>query len=196
VGVVLQSNFGQVDLDFASTSMENIDTQTDGDGYHVSCSSFALRFLLLDNTTHTRATFHRTTLMAGFVQFAAVFSIPLRTQLVDLKSATQAGIRLLPLVSATAVGSLIGGGSSAKKNLTFFTMTFAMALVAIGSGLLSTLPASGAETKAIFGYQVILGIGLGMSISTATFMTSMEVEFVDHGQLLTPNLSLSASTHS
>ncbi|EPE31907.1 MFS general substrate transporter [Glarea lozoyensis ATCC 20868] len=121
-----------------------------------------------------------TTLMAGFVQFAVIFSIPLRAQLVDLKSATQAGIRLLPLVSATAVGSLIGGGSSAKQNLTFFTMTFAMALVAIGSGLLSTLPEGGAETKAIYGYQVTLGIGLGMSISTATFMTSMEVEFVDH----------------
>ncbi|KAH6677569.1 major facilitator superfamily domain-containing protein [Halenospora varia] len=121
-----------------------------------------------------------TTLIAGFVQFSAVFSIPLRAQLVDLKDPVQAGIRLLPLVSATAVGSLIGGGSSAKKNLTFYTMTIAMIFVTVGSGLLSTLPSDGHETKAIYGYEVILGIGLGMSVSTATFMTSMEVEFVDH----------------
>jgi hypothetical protein len=187
VGVVHQSNFGQVNVDFTSDSMENIDTQTNGDGHYVSFSFSPLRLLLFGKPTYKRANFYRTTLMAGFVQFAVIFSIPLRAQLVDLKSATQAGIRLLPLVSATAVGSLIGGGSSAKQNLTFFTMTFAMALVAIGSGLLSTLPEGGAETKAIYGYQVTLGIGLGMSISTATFMTSMEVEFVDHGQLLTPN---------
>ncbi|KAH8586548.1 major facilitator superfamily transporter [Bisporella sp. PMI_857] len=121
-----------------------------------------------------------TTLMAGFVQFSAVFSIPLRAQVVDLKSPVQAGIRLLPLVSATAVGSLVGGGASAKKNLTFFTMTIAMALVVVGSGLLSTLPSSGNETRSIYGYEIILGFGLGMSVSTATFMTSMEVEFVDH----------------
>jgi len=119
--------------------------------------------------------------MAGFVQFSAVFSIPLRAQLVDFKSPIQAGIRLLPLVSATAVGSLIGGGSSAKKNLTFFTMTIAMALVTVGAGLLTTLPSSGDESRSIYGYEVIMGLGLGMSISTATFMTSMEVEFVDHG---------------
>ncbi|RDL33234.1 MFS general substrate transporter [Venustampulla echinocandica] len=121
-----------------------------------------------------------TTLMAGYVQFSAVFSIPLRAQLVDLQTPVQAGIRLLPLVSATAVGSLIGGGASAKKNLTFYTMSIATALMMVGTGLLSTMPSDGSQTNAHYGWEVILGLGLGMSVSTATFMTSMEVEFVDH----------------
>lgn len=120
--------------------------------------------------------------MAGYVQFSAVFSIPLRAQLVDLQTPVQAGVRLLPLVSATAVGSLIGGGASAKKNLTFYTMSIATAFMMLGTGLLTTLPSDGTQTNAHYGYEVILGLGLGMSVSTATFMTSLEVEFIDHGK--------------
>ena len=114
-----------------------------------------------------------------------MFSIPLRSQIVDLKSPVASGIRLLPLVSATAFGSLFGGGASAKRNLTFYTMNIGTALMLVGTALLSySLPADGSHTNAMYGYQAILGLGLGMSVSTATFMNSLEVEFIDHGKHL------------
>jgi hypothetical protein len=56
--------------------------------------------------------------LVGYVQFTAVFSIPLRAQIVDLDSPVKSGLRLLPLVSATAFGSLFGGGTEAQKGLT------------------------------------------------------------------------------
>jgi hypothetical protein len=117
------------------------------------------------------------------VQFTAVFSIPLRAQIVDLNSPVKSGIRLLPLVSATAVGSCFGGGASAGKNLTFYTMSVGTALMIVGTGLLSRLPVDGHHINAQYGFEVLLGLGLGMSISTATFMNSLEVEFIDHGKL-------------
>jgi hypothetical protein len=119
--------------------------------------------------------------LVGYVQFTAVFSIPLRAQIVDLDSPVKSGLRLLPLVSATAFGSLFGGGASAKWNFTFYTMSIGCALVVIGTGLLSSLPSDGHRTDAQYGWEVILGLGIGMTVSTATFMNSLEVEFEDHG---------------
>jgi hypothetical protein len=100
---------------------------------------------------------------------------------VDLNSPVKSGLRLLPLVGATAFGSLFGGGASAVKNLTFYTMNAGTALMLVGTGLLSHLPADGHHINAQYGWEVLLGLGLGMSVSTATFMNSLEVEFLDHG---------------
>jgi hypothetical protein len=114
-----------------------------------------------------------------------VFSIPLCAQIVDLDSPVKSGLRLLPLVSATAFGSMFGGGASAKRNFTFYTMSVGCALVVIGTGLLSSLPSDGHRTKAQYGFEFIMGLGVGMTISTATFMNSLEVEFIDHGMNIT-----------
>ena len=60
-------------------------------------------------------------------------------------------------------------------------MSIAMALMSIGTGLLSNLPSDGARTKSQYGWEVILGIGVGMSFSTATFVTIIEAELLDNG---------------
>jgi hypothetical protein len=67
--------------------------------------------------------------LTGYVQFTAVFSIPLRAEIVDLNSPVKSGLRLLPFVAATAFGSLVGGGASAVKNLTFYTMNIGTSVV-------------------------------------------------------------------
>ena len=61
-------------------------------------------------------------------------------------------------------------------------MSIGTGLMIIGTGLLSSLPADGHQVTAQYGWEVLLGFGLGMTVSTATFMTSLEVEFVDHGR--------------
>lgn len=124
--------------------------------------------------------FSRSTLFIGFIQFTAVFSIPLRAQLVDGDSPIKAGLHLLPLVGATACGSILASMASRGQNYTFYTMSIGTALALIGTGLLSSLPADGHRLDAQYGYEVILGFGTGMTISTATFMTNLEVQFLDH----------------
>jgi len=174
MGILCQparENFG---LDSATASHEDRLSQTDG-ACHLVSLFLEMRWI------HTKGGVNRSTILIGYVQFTAIFSIPLRAQIVDLNTPVKAGLRLLPLVASTAVGSLIGGGSSAKKNLTFYTMSIGTAFVILGSGLLSSLPADGHPVTAQYGYEVLLGLGLGMAISTATFMNSLEVEFEDHG---------------
>jgi hypothetical protein len=52
----------------------------------------------------------------------------------------------------------------------------------LGCGLLSILPESGVKTKVQLGYSFIMGLGIGISLSTMTFITSMQVLFIDHGK--------------
>ena len=86
------------------------------------------------------------------------------------------------MVGGSALGSAIGGGVSSKKNNTYITIKAASAFMLLGSGLLSTLPTSGQHTKAQLGYEFILGLGIGISLSTMPFVTSMQVLFIDQGK--------------
>jgi hypothetical protein len=173
---VVYKSWNDITLDLTSAAIQDSHTSAHAGRDFVSLDIFKPQTLL------KLISFPRTTILTGYVQFTAVFSIPLRSQIVDLSSPVRSGIRLLPLVSATAFGSLFGGGASAKRNLTFYTMSIGTALMLVGTALLSyALPADGSHTNAQYGYQAVLGLGLGMSVSTATFMNSLEVEFIDHG---------------
>jgi hypothetical protein len=124
----------------------------------------------------------RSTFLTGFVLLLAVVNIPLRAQIVDVVSAVKSGLQLLPLVGSCALGSALGGGASFRKNHAYLTLNLASALMLLGCGLLSTLPESGVRTKAHLGYEFIMGLGIGISLSTMTLMTSMQVLFIDHGK--------------
>ncbi|KAK1147259.1 hypothetical protein N8T08_001998 [Aspergillus melleus] len=120
------------------------------------------------------------TMLTGFVMLLVIVNIPLRAQLVNLKDAIGSGVLLLPLMGSTAVGSALGGAASAKENNTFWTLNLASIFMLIGSALLSTLPDSVDPVPQQYIFEAILGFGLGMSLSTMTFLTSMQVEFEDH----------------
>lgn len=119
--------------------------------------------------------------MTGYVLLLSIFNIPLRAQVVDSASSIQAALRLLPLLVATAVGSVLGGGASSKTKLLSWSLMAASSLMALGTGLLSSLPSDGSFTNAQYGYEVILGLGLGITMSAITVLTSITVEPRDHG---------------
>jgi hypothetical protein len=93
-----------------------------------------------------------------------------------------AGIHLLPLLGATAFGSALGGVCSSRRNYTFWTLLVATSFQLLGTGLLSTSPDSLKIPVKQYGFQVILGIGMGMSFSTITIMTSVEADIEDMGK--------------
>ena len=111
----------------------------------------------------------------------AIVNIPLRAQIVNVKDAVASGILLLPLMAGTAVGSAIGGAASAKRNNAFWTLNLASIFMLIGSASLSTLTDSVDPAPRQWGLEAILGFGIGLSLSTITFLTTMQVEFQDHG---------------
>lgn len=120
------------------------------------------------------------TLLTGFVFFLVIISLPLRFQIVNLKSPAAAGVNVLPLLCACGVGSFLGGAVSSKKNYTFHTFITASCLITLGTGLLSTLGSSISIESKCYGFQVILGLGVGLTVSSISLMTSIETDFRTH----------------
>ena len=57
----------------------------------------------------------------------------------------------------------------------------------IGCGLMSSVSGSASVQPSIYGYQVIFGLGIGMTFSTVIILVSLEVEFRDFGTLRPDN---------
>lgn len=120
------------------------------------------------------------TLLTGFGFFIVIYDVPLRLQGVNGKSAIQAGIALLPLLGSSAFGSFVSGGLSFKKDMLGWTSIVGSALMAIGTGLLSTLENTPEVPKALYGYQVFAGLGFGLTVSSASMLANFECELEHH----------------
>jgi MFS family permease len=95
--------------------------------------------------------------------FYVVFvQLPQRFQNVNFTTAERAGILLLPTTLMTAVGAMVGGLASNKIHAEYVLIA-ASALVCVGTGLLGSLPTSSAIWPGTYGYEIIMGLGLGAS---------------------------------
>ena len=134
---------------------------------------------LLKNRVYSSGAF--ATLLMGFPYFVVIYNLPLRFQIVNQKSALLAGIGLLPMLGASAIASMMSGIISAKKNKAFETMLIGACSMLLGTALLSTLSYSvDVEAKA-YGFQVFVGFGFGMTVSTVSMLAAVESEIKDHG---------------
>lgn len=97
-----------------------------------------------------------------------------------------AGVYLLPLLGASAIGSFLGGAISKKKNLTSYTLIVSCMFQLVGLGLLSTLPNSVDMVPRQHVFLVILGLGFGLSLACATIMTTVHAKRGDLGK--TPHI--------
>lgn len=123
-------------------------------------------------------------MFTGFTFFVVIFNLPLRSQIVNAQSPAGAGVSLLPLLCATAVGSFLGGAASSKKNRTFHTFVLATAFVLLGAGLLSTIPANSKMPSRVYGFEAIVGFGIGLTFSTISLLTTIETSANIHGMSL------------
>lgn len=123
------------------------------------------------------------TLFLGFPYFILNYALPLRAQVVSEKNALVAGVMLLPMLGSSAVGTIIAGFASRKKNYIFETMLIGACLMTLGVGLLTMIHDSGDDSKAL-GFIVFVGLGFGLTVASATMQTSYEVSIVDYGNSL------------
>lgn len=118
--------------------------------------------------------------LSGYSYLAIIITLPERFQIINGDSSMMAGVHLLPMLGATAVGSILGGAFSKKKNNTSRTLIAAACFQVIGLGLLTTFDAPSSPMAPQFGYQAVFGLGVGLTFSSATVLTKIQAAGRDH----------------
>lgn len=116
------------------------------------------------------------TLLGGFPYFMVIYTLPLRLQIVNEKTQLVAGLALLPMVGAVAVFSTVAAILNTKKNLIFETLLVGALFSVAGTALLSTLKNVPEVEPKMYGFQVFIGIGFGLMVSTTSLGGGMECE--------------------
>lgn len=133
---------------------------------------------LFKNRRYAATTANSLFVGVGFV--IAIYNVPLRLQTVNGKSPIGAGISLLPLLCLSAVGSFCGTAFSPKKDNLGPTMMLGSAIMCLGLGLMSTLSDSASVQHEVYGFQVLVGLGFGMTASSSSIMANIETRAKDH----------------
>lgn len=123
------------------------------------------------------------TLLMGFPYFLVIYALPLRFQVVNGKTPLVAGVSLLPMLGAVAVGSTIGGAANSKKNNIFPVLITAACLMVLGTGLMSTLSNTVRVESKTYGFQVLIGMAFGLTVSTVSIGAGLEADLKDTSKL-------------
>ncbi|KAL2157461.1 hypothetical protein VTH06DRAFT_6012 [Thermothelomyces fergusii] len=144
--------------------------------------AFALPPALLRNRVYAAAVLHAT--LTGFPYLLCIYAFPVRFQVVYGRSALQAGLMLLPMLAASATGTVLAGAvnGGGRKQRFLETMLAACALMMLGCGLETTASpgTDGAVEPKVLGFLVFVGLGFGLSASGATMLTGVEAPVWEH----------------
>lgn len=100
--------------------------------------------------------------LLGMPFYVIFVQLPQRFQTVNFTTAERAGILLLPCTLVSPVGAM-AAGLVAKRVATEYVLILAAAIVCIGTGLMGSLPTSSHLWPGIYGYEIIIGLGLGLA---------------------------------
>ncbi|KAJ8110356.1 hypothetical protein ONZ43_g5889 [Nemania bipapillata] len=114
------------------------------------------------------------TFCTGFVYLTILIILPERFQIVNGDNALESGVHLLPMLGATALGAFLAGALSRRRNNTSWTLLAAHCFQLLGTGLMSMLHSTTVEIRAQYGFQVLLGLGIGLSLGSVTIMGSVQ----------------------
>jgi hypothetical protein len=121
------------------------------------------------------------TLLTGSTFIPLILILPEKYQIVNGDNSLMAGIHLLSMLGGCAVGSFVAGAISNRRNNTPCTVFVASFLQLIGVALLSTVSQSLSDLQAQIGYQIIYGLGVGLSFGAVTIMCT--AHSLEHGDL-------------
>ncbi|KAK0627689.1 major facilitator superfamily transporter [Immersiella caudata] len=125
-----------------------------------------LPMVLLRNRAYSATVIHAT--LTGFPYFVAIYTFPMRFQVVNGKNPFEAGLMLLPMLAATALGSLIAGAVNGKVHKTAETMGLGATLMLLGCALETTAGTGVAVEGKVLGFLVFVGVGFGLVAAGGT----------------------------
>lgn len=114
----------------------------------------------------------------GGAFFLFIYYLPLWFQAVKGTTAIGSGIRCLPLILRQILGVGVSGGLTTQFGYYTPFMLISTVLMAIGSGLLSTLEVH-SSTGMWIGYQLIFGIGSGAGFQQPVLAAQTVLELAD-----------------
>jgi EmrB/QacA subfamily drug resistance transporter len=118
--------------------------------------------------------------LAGAAMFGAIVYLPLFFQGVQGQQATNAGLLLLPLMLALMVASLVVGRLTTRTGRYKIYPIIGTIVAAAGLWLLSTMdPATGRVASSM--WMIVLGLGVGATLSVLTIAVQNAVEMRDLG---------------
>ena len=123
-----------------------------------------------------------TALLGGFPYFVVIYALPLRLQVVNEKNALLAGVSLLSMLGAVAIASALGGGIHRKRERIFATLLAGSLFTLIGSACLSTLDNTVTVPAKMYGFEVFLGLGFGLMVSTVSLGAMIESDAQDRSK--------------
>lgn len=110
--------------------------------------------------------------------FLAIYVLPLYFQTAQGVSATDSGVRNLPLIIPWVIGSIVSSGVIQKTGIAKPWLLIGASFAAIGSGLFYTLDINTGAGKWI-GFQILGGFGWGLAIQVPLIMGQATVEASD-----------------
>jgi EmrB/QacA subfamily drug resistance transporter len=121
-----------------------------------------------------------TMFIVGLAMFGGIIYLPLFLQVVGRKSATAAGLLLLPLILGIVVTSISSGRVISRTGRYKAFPVVGMAVMAFGLYLLSTMGPTTTEVTAGV-YMTVLGLGLGMVMQVLVLTVQNAVDRRDLG---------------
>ncbi|KAI9643651.1 hypothetical protein NHQ30_008273 [Ciborinia camelliae] len=118
--------------------------------------------------------------VSGAPMTIAAIELPQRYQLVNKSSSLGAGVKLLAYAVPMPVGILVGSVLTGKKRIPFvYTLLLGATLQTIGFALMSTVPIAQNVWPGQYGYSVIAGLGVGISVGTYYVLTPIACDKQD-----------------
>jgi EmrB/QacA subfamily drug resistance transporter len=118
------------------------------------------------------------TAMFGF--FGAVVFLPLWFQVVQGASATESGYKLLPFLFGLILSSVVSGQIVSRTGRYKWLAVGALALAAVGVGLMTNLRADTPDTT-LWLWMFIAGVGIGPSMAVCPIIVQNAVPFAELG---------------
>ncbi|RAG82656.1 MFS transporter [Streptacidiphilus pinicola] len=118
--------------------------------------------------------------IVGFAMLGAMTFLPTYLQYVDGVSATESGLRMLPMVAGLFLASITSGNVVSKTGQYRFFPIAGSLVMAVGLWLLSLMkPSTGVWLSSL--YMFVLGVGIGLSMQVLTIAVQNTVDYADLG---------------
>lgn len=107
--------------------------------------------------------------------FLLLYYLPIYFQVVNGVTASQSGIRNLPLILSVTLATIVSGGLISAKGHFVPFMIVGSVLGTVGCGLLYSLTTHSSSGQWI-GYQIVAGIGIGLAFQVPIISTQAVVD--------------------